>query len=322
MDRIDVKVGYLCNNNCLFCVQAHNKDKRKEKTSDQLIQILKKSRPKFEAVVFTGGEVTIRPDVVDLVREARDLGYSRIHIQSNGKRFYYKDFCRDMRDAGANEFGLALHGHTPELHDYLTRSSGSFKATLRGIKNLTDMGLDVITNTVITKSNYRHLPDIARLLIGAGVRQYQFAFVHVVGNARKYAPSVVPRKTLVMPYAHEGLELGILKKVNCMTEAIPYCFMKGYEQYIAETIIPRTMIFDADRVIEDYKQERLTQGKLKGPPCKECIKCRDCEGPWREYPEMFGWDEFKPVRADSLCAHLKVPGARVSARPGIHIVST
>jgi len=186
--------------------------------------------------------------------------------------------------------------------------------------NLAGMGLDVITNTVITKSNYRHLPDIARLLISAGVRQYQFAFVHVVGNARKYAPSVVPRKTLVMPYAHEGLDQGIANQVQCMAEAMPYCFMQGYESYIAESIIPETMIFDADRVIESYTQERRNQGKLKGPPCMECTRCKICEGPWREYPELFGWDEFKPVQREGLGAYLKTPGARAAGRPESRIL--
>lgn len=295
MDRIDVKASFACNNSCMFCVQAHNKGAGKDKTTEQIIGILSESASRFEAVVFTGGEVSIRDDIFDIVGAARDIGYKRIHIQSNGKRFYYKDFCRKIVEAGANEFGLALHGHIPELHDYLTRSPGSFAATLRGIRNLADLGQSVMSNTVITKSNYRHLPEIARTLVSAGVFQYQFAFVHVVGNAKTYALSVVPRKTLVAPYAHRGLEAGLSKGVNVMTEAIPYCFMRGYERYVAEKVIPETKVFDADQVIESFTDLRRNQGKIKGPPCGECVMCGECEGPWREYPDMFGWDEFKPV---------------------------
>ena len=72
--------------------------------------------------------------------------------------------------------------------------------------------------------------------------------------------------------------------------------MSGYEDYVAERIIPATKIFDADTVIEDYTKTRRTEGKLKGPRCPECAHFQACEGPWREYPEMFGWDEFVPVR--------------------------
>lgn len=300
MDRIDVKAGFVCNNSCRFCVQAHNKGAGKDKTTAEIIGILEESRERFEAVVFTGGEVTIRDDVFDIVSAARELGYKKIHIQSNGKRFYYKDFCVKMAESGANEFGLALHGHIPELHDYLTRAPGSFLATLRGIRNLVELGQTVITNTVITKSNYRHLPELARVLVRAGVFQYQFAFVHVVGNARTYAPSVVPRKTLAVPYAKRGLDVGLAEGVKVMTEAIPYCFLRGYEQYIAEKIIPETKVFDAGRVIESFTEVRRNQGKTKGPACGDCDMCADCEGPWREYPEMFGWDEFKPVKWHSI----------------------
>ena len=55
------------------------------------------------------------------------------------------------------------------------------------------------------------------------------------------------------------------------------------------------MVIENKFKIEDYKKYRLTQGKTKGPQCKNCLYFSICEGPWREYPEIFGWDEFKPV---------------------------
>ena len=83
------------------------------------------------------------------------------------------------------------------------------------------------------------------------------------------------------------------KKV--MTEAIPYCFMEGYEQYIAEQIIPETRVEDATWTVKNYTNYRLTEGKVKGEPCKGCSYNNKCEGPWKEYPEMYGWEEFEPI---------------------------
>jgi MoaA/NifB/PqqE/SkfB family radical SAM enzyme len=300
VDRIDLKVGFQCNNSCRFCVQAHKKDLCAGRPLSELVEILRQSADRYEAVVFTGGEVTIRSDVLRLVEAARDAGYKRIHIQSNGRMFAYKNFCKDMITAGANEFGLALHGHTPELHDYLTASHGSFANTVRGIKNIRNLDHRVITNTVITKSNYRHLPEIARLLTGLGVAQYQFAFVHIVGNAMKNALSVVPRKTLVKPFVLRGLDVGISMGVNVMTEAIPLCFLGGYEKYAAENVIPEPKIFASDCVIESFTESRIQHGKAKGPPCHECPACSLCEGPWKEYTEMFGWSEFTPLTTERV----------------------
>jgi radical SAM protein with 4Fe4S-binding SPASM domain len=80
-----------------------------------------------------------------------------------------------------------------------------------------------------------------------------------------------------------------------MTEAIPYCLMPGYEDHIAERIIPESMIFDDDRTIDNYGEYRRQEGKAKRPECSACRYFSRCEGPWREYPERFGWQEFVPI---------------------------
>ena len=295
MQRIDLKTGFLCNNNCSFCVQGHKK-KFGNKESGELRRHIKKSAEDgCKGIVFTGGEPTIRPDILELVKYAKESGFELIQIQSNGRRFAYVDFCKQIISAGANEFSPALHGHIPELHDYLTNAKGAFSQTVRGIINLKKLNQRIITNTVITKSNYRHLPDIARLLVKLKVDQFQLAFVHALGNAAENFDSVVPRKSLIEPYVKKALDIGIKAGIRVMTEGIPYCFMKGYEKYIAEEIIPDTKIYDLDNVIEDYSKLRMDEGKKRGPNCKKCKYFKKCEGPWREYPEKFGWGEFKPI---------------------------
>ncbi len=293
-ERVDIKTGWMCNNRCRFCVQGNKRDLYGNKTTDEVRRLLEEARKDSDSVVFTGGEVTIRKDLLDLVRYARDLGFRVIQIQTNGRVLAYRKACEDLIAAGATEFSPALHGHVPELHDYLTRSQGSFAQTVRAIRNLKDLGQIVLTNTVITRSNYRHLPEIAALLVGLGVDQYQFAFVHALGAAAENFLSVVPRFALIEPHVHRGLDVGIAAGRRVMTEAIPYCFMKGYEVYVAERIIPRTKIFEGHVTIEDYTHHRLVEGKAKGPRCPECAFHAICEGPWREYPEHFGWDEFIP----------------------------
>lgn len=293
-ERVDIKTGWKCNNRCLFCVQGNKRDIFGNKSTDEVKKLLEEARKDSDSIVFTGGELTIRPDVVELVRYAKALGYRVIQIQTNARALAYKKLCEELIEAGATEFSPALHGHIPELHDYLTRSPGSFAQTVKAIKNLKDLGQLVLTNTVITRSNYRHLPEIAKLLVALGVDQYQFAFVHPVGTAAENFMSIVPRMVLIEPYVHKGLDVGIKASRRVMTEAIPYCFMKGYEIYVAERIIPRTKIFEGHITIEDYTQHRLVEGKAKGPRCRECVFDAICEGPWREYPEHFGWDEFVP----------------------------
>lgn len=293
-ERVDIKTGWNCNNRCLFCVQGDKRNTFGNKTTEEVFKLLEEARKDADSIVFTGGEVTIRKDLLEIVRYAKQLGYEIIQIQTNGRMLAYKKLCEDLIEAGANEFSPALHGHTPELHDYLTQGKGSFLQTVKSIRNLKELGQTVLTNTVVTRSNYMHLPEIATLLVSLGVDQYQFAMVHPLGTAGQQFEAVVPRFSLCEPYVKKGLDVGIRAGRRVMTEAIPYCFMKGYEIYVAERIIPRTKIFEGHVTINDYTKHRLDEGKLKGPACGECAFCPHCEGPWREYPEHYGWDEVVP----------------------------
>lgn len=292
--RVDIKTGFLCNNNCRFCVQAHKKHLGNRPT-EAIKRGLKEARKRCDEVVFTGGEVTIRKDFFELVGYAKKVGYPLIQIQSNARMFSSLEFCKKTIDAGASGFGPALHGYCAEQHDFLTRSPGSFAQTVRGIQNLKKLGQQVITNSVVVKSNYRNLPELAKLLVKLKVDQFQFAFVHPMGNAWKYYDSIVPVMSLAAPYIRKGLQRGIDAGVMVMAEAMPYCMMKGYEKYVSERFIPETEIIDGDYVIDDYKRARIKESKAKSPQCKKCRYEIVCEGPWKEYPERKGLMEFKPT---------------------------
>ena len=293
--RVDLKTGFLCNNNCRFCVQAHNKLKGNRSFKDIKTDLID-SRKRCNGVVFTGGEVTIRKDFFDIIRLAKTLKYEIIQIQTNGRMFASLDFCKKAIEAGATEFSPALHGYCKEQHDYLTRSTGSFMQTVKGIKNLKSLGAFILTNTVVVKSNYASMPELAQVFVKLGVDQFQFAFVHPIGNAQKNFESLIPCISLAVPYMIRGLQIGIDAGKRVMTEAVPYCLMKGYEEYVAEKVIPESEIRGPKSVNTDnYAIERKVEGKAKFPQCRQCKYNAVCEGPWKEYPEKFGCDEFNPI---------------------------
>ncbi len=299
MTRVDIKLNFSCNNRCVFCVQGERRKTEKQKTTQEAKDILKEAVKTRSEVVFTGGEVTTREDLPELVFYARKIGFKDVQIQTNGRRFFYMDYCKKLVDAGATYFGLALHGPTAEIHDSLTMAKGSFVQTTTGIRNLKKLRQKVIMNCVITKKGYPYFPALADLLINLKVDQYQFAYIHInniIKDDRELIEKIVPRKSDIMPYIKEGLQKGIDKGVAVMTEAIPFCFMEGYEKYIAEYgKIPDSDCYDGEQEIFEYQNYRKNDGKAKGPNCKKCKYFKVCEGPWKEYPEIFGWDEFIPV---------------------------
>lgn len=292
--RADLKTGTTCNSNCVFCVIGDHLFTGDRSTEDCIAE-LRASRATCVDVVFTGAEVSIRPDFFKLVAAARRLGYERIQIQTNGRMFAYRDFCERAIAAGANEFSPSIHGHIATLHDGLTRAPGSFVQIVAAIEHLVALGQTVVTNTVITKQNAKHLPELARMLIGLGVAQYQLAFPHPTGHAATFFKGVVPRMAEIAPFVHEALALGHAAGVQCMAEAMPYCMMRGHERDVAELHIPPTEIVYDGYVVPDYGADRMARGKTRFAQCARCRFEPICEGPWREYPAGMGDAEFVPV---------------------------
>jgi len=305
MKRLDIKTGFVCNNNCLFCAQADNRQSG-NRPFNEIVMDLKESRRRCDGIVFTGGEVTIRKDFFNLVKLAKDLGYKNIQIQSNGRMFSSLKFCKDAMDAGATTFGIAIHGHNKRLHDSLTQANGSFAQTVKGIQNLKSLGAYVATNTVIVKQNCRYCEDIAILLSCLKVNQFQFAFVHPVGSADKNFDLVVPKISEAAKEMKKGLQIGINKGISVMTEGIPYCLMQGYEQCVGEVFIPETDIRGLNfQNVDDFSRRRKESEKMKFPQCKACKYYYKCEGPWKEYPEKRGNKEFKSVRNGQYLDNLR-----------------
>jgi cyclic pyranopterin phosphate synthase len=292
--RADLKTGYNCNSNCVFCVIGDKLFTGDRSTAD-CIEELKLSRQTCEDVVFTGAEVTIRPDFFQLVAAARALRYRNIQIQTNGRMFAYLPFCERAIAAGANEFSPSVHGHTAKLHDGLTRSQGSFNQIIQAIKNLKGLGQRIVVNSVAARQNVVHLPAMARMFVELKVDQFQIAFPHPTGHAETYFNAVVPKMTELAPYVREAMRIGREAGVACMAEAMPYCMMPGYERFVSELFIPPTEIVYDGFVVPDYKHDRMERGKTRFPQCATCRFEPMCEGPWREYPEHRGSEEFRPV---------------------------
>jgi radical SAM protein with 4Fe4S-binding SPASM domain len=293
-NSLDLKLGFSCNNDCLFCAQGFRK-RAENKTAKTIKEELSKNAEEYHEVVLTGGEPTIRNDIFELVAFAKKKGYQVIKLQSNGRSFHDLPFCRKIIDSGANAFSISIHGPTAEIHDFLTTKKGSFNQTKEGIKNLIELGQYVATNTVITKQNYRHLPDIAKMLSNLYPDQSQFAFIHPMGSAEKNIDIVMPKMSNVIEYLK--LAIDILKEsgIEPRAEAIPPCMLLGYEKYTTEQYINVKKIVDLGYCIDDWSFVRKTQSKKKFKQCKDCCYFLTCEGPWKEYPEKMGSSEFKPV---------------------------
>lgn len=312
MGRADIKLGYSCNNECIHCVISDFKDKvaREGLPEDIPEQDYKKelmdSRQRADRVVFTGGEPTIRKELPELLAFARDIGFS-ITMQTNGRRLSDPNFASVLCSIAPIDFCIAIHGPNREIHDRITQRKGSFYETVQGIRNVMELrkGSGRLSGKlVISKVNAPYLVETVRFMISLGFTSVNLTFPHACGNARKFFYEVVPRYTEIKEQVLNAIEVCLLGNVSIDTETIPFCFLPNVEHLAVENrIIPDEYTelkqYGNDEKVLDWNKVRL-EIKQKFPQCSECRFDGVCEGPWIEYPQFYGNDEFIPVKGERV----------------------
>jgi len=313
MRRADIKLGYSCNNNCIHCVISDFRDtvlregKPEDIPEEEYRKELLDSRKRADRITFTGGEPTVRKELFDLVAFARDIGFS-ITMQTNGRRLSDPNYTAALCSIAPINFCIALHGPNAEIHDAITQMKGSFYETVQGIRNIIEnrnSSKDLSGKLVISKVNAPHMVETVKFIISLGFSRVNLTFPHACGNARKFFFDVVPRYSDIKLQVLNAIETCRLNSISVDTETIPYCFLPDVEQVAVELHMAdeqdyaELKQYGSDEKIIDWNKTRIVI-KSKFPQCKKCRFDRVCEGPWLEYPENYGSDEFIPVKGDPV----------------------
>lgn len=301
INKIVIITGYRCNNNCKFCL---NIDKRKlaDKTTEQIMKEITWARNKgFSYLELIGGEPTVRPDIVDLIKFASQLKFENIVMATNGRLFAYKEFAKRIVQAGLTDLIFSIHGHNADLHDSLTQSDGSFEQIIQGIKNVQALGLKRLgTNTTIVKQNYLHLKKIGQLIIKLGFNNSEFIFVDpTYGAANNDFFQFVPKISKIAPHVRQCLEMGRKNKISHWTvRYVPFCHFTGYEDQISE--FQESKNFHTEHLAPDFTNLDVENSRKQLARVKtdRCIGCKDyniCEGIWKDYIKYYGDQELTPI---------------------------
>lgn len=200
-----VLVALFCNNACPFCPQLAARTRGDAAAFDpaSAAEQVRIAALSGDVVALVGGEPTLRPDLFDLVSLARHHGARSVVVQTNGRRLAYAAYARGLAAAGAAAVDVSLHGSTAAMHDFHTQTAQSFAQTATAIGVARAAGLVVGVTAVLTRSNYRHAPEIARLAAARGARALQLSPAVALGG-EPLPPSIPPNPALLAPYLAEA----------------------------------------------------------------------------------------------------------------------
>jgi len=263
-----ISITGLCNNNCQFCLDGGRPDKH-HKSDEEIKQIILAGRDEgCSKLILSGGDPTIHPNVIEFVRFGRETGYSKIQIITNGRMFASKKFTDQIIDAGLDEVTFSIHGYNSKIHDSLTQVPGSFKQVLLGVQNVTTNPKIIInTDTCITNTNYRSLPETIRFIIEKiGIMEVNLMSMVPQGNAWSNKEEILYDFGKVAPYVHKVIDFCRKKQAVLWLSRFPPEYLEGYEDYIEDSY---KMVDDirgmGDNIFKDKKVP-----ECKGSKCKYC----------------------------------------------------
>jgi len=160
-----------CNLRCPICFA--NSDAAGyvyEPTFEQVLGMLRtyrETRPAAgRAVQFSGGEPTLYPRFLDVLRSATEMGFSHLQIATNGLRFAHEeDFAKRCEDAGLHDIYLQFDGVTDEVYTK-TRGRPLMDEKMRAVDRIMDTDMKIVlVPTLVRGFNDGQVGDIVRFAI-------------------------------------------------------------------------------------------------------------------------------------------------------------
>jgi radical SAM protein with 4Fe4S-binding SPASM domain len=152
-----------CNMRCQYCSvrKIHQKYSQELSTSDYKKMIEKLNDWGVFQIGFTGGEPTLREDIVELTKYVSSVG-TACNMTTNGW-YLSATLARALFRAGMEQVQVSLDSHQKETHEKL-RGEGSWSRALRTIELLGNVGMRVGIDCVVTKNNLQDIPGFIKFL--------------------------------------------------------------------------------------------------------------------------------------------------------------
>lgn len=292
MRKALLKVGYSCNSNCVFCHSSPLRRHADLSTKELEGRIASAARLGAEMVVFSGGEPTLRRDLVPLVRFARARGL-RSGLITNGRRFVYPSFGAELSALGLDYVYASFHSHRPTTHDLTTRTQ-SFPQTLGALRNLARSRVELVVNTIVTSRNIADLPAVVDLLAELKPAKIKFSIVEPKGAAlaeSSICPPLPAAAAAISGALRYGRDRYPDQRFGC--EGLTPCLIDGFDALNDDLITNGFVLF----------QESFEKGfaapdygnRAKPAGCFDCARFSDCPGIFAGYLSSVTPAPLKPI---------------------------
>ena len=138
-------------------------------------------------LILTGGDPLARPDLYELIDEARKLGIG-ISITPAASSAFTREVLVRLKEHGVEGLGLSLDGSTAERHDSIRGVPGTFDRTVNAMRWAQELDMPLQVNTLVAAETADDAPAIYELLKPLGVTRWSLFFLISVGRGKVLQP--------------------------------------------------------------------------------------------------------------------------------------
>lgn len=134
-------------------------------------------------IVLTGGDPIERPDVFEIIDEARRMDFP-VAMTPSATPASSEEIIRELSQAGLKRLAISIDGPDASTHDAFRRVKGSFDWSMSIVSAAQKYGLPVQINTTICRDNLQRFEVLAKLVELLGAALWSVFFLVPVGRAR------------------------------------------------------------------------------------------------------------------------------------------
>ena len=286
------------------------------------------------SVNLQGGEPTLHPGLVELLRYGHELGFEEQLIVTNGRALKDRTYARALVEAGPRTIALSIFGHTAELHDASMGVRGAFddlSAAVAGLVELQAEGaqLTLMAQLTLHAEVFEALPQMVRHWFGRGLKDFSIRLLRetentrVEGTGRWFFDLERLRAPLASALAfareHDDLQVRFGEVPYCLVEPAHLPFVLQDLGANPSLRARRTQISRHFELEPGAHRRHLPR---TFDACEECDLAAACLRPSPPYPELFT-GHWRPWHiAETIAGLVAAPLERSRLEEALHLLQT
>ena len=174
-----------CNLNCKHCYSlSADVDFPGELSTEEVFTVMDDLKAfGVPVLILSGGEPLLRPDIFDISRRAKGLGFY-VGLSSNGT-LIDQAMSERIAAVGYDYVGISLDG-IGAVHDRFRRHAGAYEAALGGLRLCRAHGIKVGLRFTMTERNVESLPGMLDLLEQEEIDKFYLSHLVYAGRGNRY----------------------------------------------------------------------------------------------------------------------------------------